>query len=195
MHTYTSIYTSEKITDCLIYCILSKGEVIRYHKFISVVVIELLVRCLNTGPEDRLEMSFEEFLDGHHSSHLGYRIGTILAILNHLPPSFSLIWHLHGWKFKIFKILYFRKSDLKTCTKLTKYSVSNFNGQLSLDRLKINQRRYYNLPLIQHFEADFLCIWALTHENLSSGLAGSDQRFSYLLIGKYHNLNMLQAKF
>ena len=25
-----------------------------YHKFISVVVIELSVRCLNTGPEDRL---------------------------------------------------------------------------------------------------------------------------------------------
>ena len=40
--------------DCLIYCILSNGEVIKYHKFISVVVIELSVRCLNTGPEDRL---------------------------------------------------------------------------------------------------------------------------------------------
>ena len=35
-------------TDCLIYYI------IKYHKFISVVVIELSVRCLNTGPEDRL---------------------------------------------------------------------------------------------------------------------------------------------
>ena len=40
---------------CLIYCILSYGEVIKYHKFISVVVIELSVRCLNTGPEDRLQ--------------------------------------------------------------------------------------------------------------------------------------------
>ena len=33
---------------------MSNGEVIKYHKFISVVVIELSVRCLNTGPEDRL---------------------------------------------------------------------------------------------------------------------------------------------
>ena len=30
------------------------GEVIKYHIFISVVAIELSVRCLNTGPEDRL---------------------------------------------------------------------------------------------------------------------------------------------
>ena len=36
-------------------CILSNGEVIKYHIFISVVVIELSVRCLNTGPEDRLQ--------------------------------------------------------------------------------------------------------------------------------------------
>ena len=33
---------------------MSNGEVIKYHKFISVVVIELSVRFLNTGPEDRL---------------------------------------------------------------------------------------------------------------------------------------------
>ena len=33
---------------------MSNGEVIKYHKFISVVVIELSVRCLNTRPEDRL---------------------------------------------------------------------------------------------------------------------------------------------
>ena len=52
----TYIYI-KKITDCLIYCILSNGEVIKYHKFISVVVIELSVRCLNTGPEDRLTES------------------------------------------------------------------------------------------------------------------------------------------
>ena len=35
-------------------------------------------------------MSFEEFQDGHHGSHLGYWIGTILAILNlynaSMPP-------------------------------------------------------------------------------------------------------------
>ena len=35
-------------------CILSNGEIIKYHIFISVVVIELSVRCLNAGPEDRL---------------------------------------------------------------------------------------------------------------------------------------------
>ena len=35
-------------------CILSNGEVIKYHIFSSVVVIELSVRCLNSGPEDRL---------------------------------------------------------------------------------------------------------------------------------------------
>ena len=29
---------------------------IKYHKIISVVVIELSVRCLNTGPEDRLDI-------------------------------------------------------------------------------------------------------------------------------------------
>ena len=28
------------------------------------------------------EMSFKEFQDGHHGSHLGYQNGTILAILN-----------------------------------------------------------------------------------------------------------------
>ena len=34
--------------------ILSNGEVIKYHIFISVVVLDLAARCLNTGPEDRL---------------------------------------------------------------------------------------------------------------------------------------------
>ena len=58
-HTYISIYTTVKIfTDCLIYCISGNGkngngEVMKYHIFIFVVVIELSVRCLNTGPEDR----------------------------------------------------------------------------------------------------------------------------------------------
>ena len=56
MHIHKQAFTSlkEKITDCLIYCILSNGEVIKYNKFISVVVIELSFKCLNTGPEDRL---------------------------------------------------------------------------------------------------------------------------------------------
>ena len=30
-------------------------------------------------------MSFEEFLDGHRGGHLGYKNGTILAILNLCP--------------------------------------------------------------------------------------------------------------
>ena len=51
IHAYTPL---KKSADCLIYCIVSNGEVIKYHEFISVVVIELSVRCLNTGPEDRL---------------------------------------------------------------------------------------------------------------------------------------------
>ena len=51
-------YTSVKyFTDCLIYRTLRNGEVINYHIFISAVVIELSVRCLNTGPEDRLTLS------------------------------------------------------------------------------------------------------------------------------------------
>ena len=54
------MYTSlKKITDCLIYCILSNGEVIKYHKFISVVVIELSVIFFNTGREDRLGTSLK----------------------------------------------------------------------------------------------------------------------------------------
>ena len=36
-------------------------------------------------------MSFEEFQDGHHGSHLGYRNGILLAILNlhvaTMPPT------------------------------------------------------------------------------------------------------------
>ena len=55
VHVHKQAFKSlKKITDCLI---LSNGEVIKYHKFISVVVIELSVRCLNTGPEDRLRTS------------------------------------------------------------------------------------------------------------------------------------------
>ena len=49
---YTSVFF---FTDCLIYFVYSEqGEVIKYYMFIFVVVIELSVRCLNTGPEDRL---------------------------------------------------------------------------------------------------------------------------------------------
>ena len=63
MHIHIQAYTSlKKISDCLIYCILSNGEVIKYHEFISVVVIELSVRCLNTGPEDRLGLGYLGFL-------------------------------------------------------------------------------------------------------------------------------------
>ena len=45
------------------------------------------LRCLpssfgSIGPTVWEEMSFEEFQDGHHGGHLGYRNGTILAILN-----------------------------------------------------------------------------------------------------------------
>ena len=43
------------------------------------------------------ELSFEEFQDGYHDGHLGYRNGTILAILNLcvtvMPPiKFELNW-------------------------------------------------------------------------------------------------------
>ena len=43
------------------------------------------------------QMSFEEFQDGHHGGHLGYRNGMILAILNlYVAPmpliKFSSIW-------------------------------------------------------------------------------------------------------
>ena len=51
--SYASIYISEK-KKSLTVLILSNWEVIKYHKFISEVVIELSARCLNTGPEDRL---------------------------------------------------------------------------------------------------------------------------------------------
>ena len=36
----------------IIYCILSNREVIKYHKFISVVVIELSVRCRRQATKD-----------------------------------------------------------------------------------------------------------------------------------------------
>ena len=48
-------------------------------------------------------MSFEEFQDGCHGSHLGFRNGTILAILNlyvtQMPPNkfqLNLIYGLGG---------------------------------------------------------------------------------------------------
>ena len=53
------------------------------------------LRCLpssfgSIGPTVSEEMSFEEFQDGRHGSHLGYQIRTILAILNlynaQMPP-------------------------------------------------------------------------------------------------------------
>ena len=69
MHIHIQAYTSpKKITDCLIYCILSNREVINCHKFISVVVIELSIICLNTGPEDRLTDEGRQTKTDHNSS-------------------------------------------------------------------------------------------------------------------------------
>ena len=68
----------------------------------------MLLRCLPSSfgsiwPTVWEEMSFEEFQDGHHCSHLGYRDGTILAILNlynaPMPPikfQLNLIYGLGG---------------------------------------------------------------------------------------------------
>ena len=53
----------------------------------------------------------------------------------------------------------------------TKENINNFkftiNGKLSLGKLQINQRSYYNF-LIQYFEADFL--WKVSPKILSSGI-------------------------
>ena len=49
IYTFKAYSSLKKITDCSIYYILSNEEVIKYHQFISVVVIELSVNCLNTG--------------------------------------------------------------------------------------------------------------------------------------------------
>ena len=53
------------------------------------------------------ELSFEEFQDGHHGGHLGYRNGTILAIQNlcvtvMLPSSFGSI-QLSVWEEMLFE--------------------------------------------------------------------------------------------
>ena len=60
MHIHKQVFTSLKKKSLTVLftgpCIMSNGEVIKYHKFISVVVIELSARCLNTGPEDRLDI-------------------------------------------------------------------------------------------------------------------------------------------
>ena len=57
------------------------------------------------------EMSFEEFQDGHHGSHLGYRNLTILAILNlynaHMPAIkfwLNLTWFGRRCHLKNFKM-------------------------------------------------------------------------------------------
>ena len=49
----------------------------------------------------------------------------------------------------------FRKSEFKTCCMLQNIKNSEFNGQIPLDKLKLNQKSYYYLR-IQYFEADFL---------------------------------------
>ena len=49
----------------------------------------------------------------------------------------------HGWKFKNSKILNFQNSNLKTCIMPTSYfTISSLNGQLSFDRLNLNQKTY-----------------------------------------------------
>ena len=55
-------------------------------------------------------MSFEEFQDGHHGSHLEYRNGTILAILNlynaPMPPIkfwLNLTYGLGEMSFEVFQ--------------------------------------------------------------------------------------------
>ena len=75
------------------------------------------LRCLQSSvdsirPMVWEEMSFEEFLDGHHGGHLGYLNGRILAILNlcvnvmlpikfWLNPTYCLgdvIWRISRWR-------------------------------------------------------------------------------------------------
>ena len=57
MHIHKQAFTSlkkKKSLTVLFTCILSNGEVIKYHKSISVLVIELSFKCLNIGPEDKV---------------------------------------------------------------------------------------------------------------------------------------------
>ena len=68
VHIHIQAYTSLK-KSLTVSCILSNGEVIKYHKFISVVVIELSVRCLNTGPEDRLLLALSRDICKRHTMH------------------------------------------------------------------------------------------------------------------------------
>ena len=49
-YIYKHLHSVKCFTDCLIKCILSNWEVIKYH----ILVIEFSVICLNTGQEDRL---------------------------------------------------------------------------------------------------------------------------------------------
>ena len=65
IHSYTSL---KKISDCLI---SEQWGSDKYHKLISVVVIELPVRCLNTGPEDILPFRVSMCLNlrRHMQSH------------------------------------------------------------------------------------------------------------------------------
>ena len=74
---------------------------------------------------------------------------------------------MHGWKLKISKILNFWRSILKLAVWPLNIHNFNFNCQLSLDRLNINRKTYYNL-LYQHLEADFL--WKVSLKILNSGI-------------------------
>ena len=52
---------------------------------------------------------------------------------------------MHGWQFKISKILNFRKSEFKLAVCLQNIKKSKYNGQIPLDKLKLNQKSYHYL--------------------------------------------------
>ena len=62
------------------------------------------------------------------------------------PHSMKNHKRLNGSEFKISKILNFSKSNFQTCRMPTNIYNFMFKWSLCLDNLKINQRRYYNLP-------------------------------------------------
>ena len=75
---------------------------------------------------------------------------------------------VQGRKFKISKILNFRKSEFKTCCIICLQIIKNskFNGQIPLGKLKLNHAII--TCIIQHFEADFL--WKDSLKILNSGI-------------------------
>ena len=71
----------------------------------------------------------------------------------------------HGWKFKISKILNFRKSEIKACCMHPNFKNSKFNCQIPLDKLNYIRKAIITCR-IQHFEADFL--WKVSLKILNS---------------------------